>query len=501
MIRKRRPPWRSSWPKKDGGAGPNQVSSATQSQEQNTMENTVSVMILAAGLGTRMKSKKAKVLHEAGGLPLIAHVVRTCLAVAKAENIVTVVGHQAEKVQDCVRDSGVRFAVQTEQLGTGHAAMSARSALGTKDGMVVVLYGDGPLLKEETLRSLVNQQANSDAAATLITTELGDPTGYGRVITGDDGNIEAIVEQKAATPEQLRIREINSGIYCFRADLLWKHLDEITTDNPAGEYYLTDMVEIFRNAGYGVQTMPVEDSSELLGINSRVELAEVDRIFRARKARELMLAGVTIEKPESVSVDVGAKVGRDTIIGPFARILGDTEIGEDCYVGAHSLVRDSRLADGVRVNEYSIVNDSVAEANCTIGPYARLRIGNHIEAGAAVGNFVELKKARLGAGAKALHLTYLGDSVIGPGVNIGAGTITCNYDGVKKYQTKIGSGAFVGSNSTLIAPLEVGEGSYIAAGSVITSTVPVDALGVGRGRQVNKEGWARRRREHQKKGS
>ncbi len=452
----------------------------------------VVAIILAAGKGTRMKSRLPKVLHGICGIPMLEHVIGAAVGAGISRNIV-VIGHGSDMVRESVK-LDVDWVEQTEQLGTGHAVMSARPALGARNGSVVVLYGDGPLLREETLRSLVNRQVDSNAAATLITTKLDDPAGYGRVITGEDGNIEAIVEQKAATPEQLRIREINSGIYCFRAELLWKHLDEITTDNPAGEYYLTDLVEIFRKAGYGVQTMAVEDSSELLGINSRVELAEVDRIFRERKAHELMLAGVTIEKPESVSVDVGVKVGRDTIIGPFARILGDTAIGEDCYVGAHSVVRDSTLADGVQVNEYSIVNDSVIEAGCAIGPYARLRFGNHVETGAAVGNFVELKNTRLGTGAKALHLAYLGDSLIGPGVNIGAGTITCNYDGVKKHQTRIGAGAFVGSNSTLVAPVEVGENSYIAAGSVITKAVPADALGIGRGRQVNKEAWASERR-------
>ena len=463
------------------------------------MASHVSILILAAGLGTRMKSKIAKVLHRAGGRTLLGHVVETCTRIVPPENVVAVIGHQAEEVREAVGASGIRFALQTEQRGTGHAVMAAQETIGSHDGLVVVLYGDGPLLSEATLRRLIDAQASSDAAATLISTILEDPTGYGRVITGEDGQIRAVVEQKAATPEQLRIKAVNSGIYCFRADLLWKHIAEVKTNPASGEYYLTDIVEVLRCAGHGVDVMHVDDSWELHGINSKVELAAVDRIFRERKVQELMLAGVTIEKPETVTIDVDARVGCDTVIGPFAQILGNTEIGEDCVIGACSIVRDSKLASGVTVFEFCIVNESVLEEGAKAGPYARFRTANHLEKGAAVGNFVELKKTRLGAGSKAMHLAYLGDSVIGPGVNIGAGTITCNYDGVHKHQTTIEAGAFVGSNSTLVAPLKIGTGSYIAAGSVITENVPSDALAVGRQRQSNKEDWARRRRAMQKK--
>ena len=465
----------------------------------NDMASPVSILILAAGLGTRMKSKKAKVLHRAGGRTLLGHVVHTCTRIVPPENVVAVVGYQAEEVRQSVAGSGIGFAGQTAQRGTGHAVMAARETLEAHGGLVAVLYGDGPLLSEETLRKLIEAQASSDAAMTLISTILDDPTGYGRLITGEDGRVEAVVEQKAATPEQLRIQAVNSGIYCFQADLLWKHIAGLETNPASGEYYLTDMVEIFRRAGHGVDVMHVEDSWELHGINSRVELAEVDRIFRERKVQELMLAGVTIEKPETVTIDAGASVGRDTLLGPFTQILGETEIGEDCVIGACSIVRDSKLADGVKIGEFSIINESVLEEGATAGPYARFRTANHIEPGAAVGNFVELKKTRLGAGSKAMHLAYLGDSVIGEGVNIGAGTITCNYDGARKHQTKIGAGAFVGSNSTLVAPVDVGEGSYVAAGSVITERVPADALAVGRQRQSNKEDWASRRRAMQKR--
>ncbi len=459
------------------------------------MQTPVTTVILAAGLGTRMKSKQAKVLHRAGGLSLVEHVVRAASALSPVERIFAVVGHQAERVREMLSTTGIGFVTQTEQKGTGHAVLACREKLEPCEGLLVVLYGDCPLLSAETLRRLVESQSASAHAVTVITTLLDDPYGYGRVIKEADGSIRAIVEQKAGTPEQLAVREINSGIYCFRAELLWRHLDEIGTDNPAGEYYLTDIVEIFRRHGYSCGTLVLEDPREVLGINTRAELAQVDRIFRDRKARELMLAGVTIEKPETVTIDPDVRVGRDSVIEPFAQILGQTTIGEDCRIGACSIVADSTLADGVVVGPFSIIGTSVVDEGARIGPYARLRLEDHVCAGAQVGNFVELKKTRLGPGSKAMHLAYLGDSVIGSDVNIGAGTITCNYDGIRKNQTHIGDGAFVGSNSTLVAPLEIGAGSYVAAGSAITSTVPPDSLALARERQVVKEDWARRRRE------
>jgi bifunctional UDP-N-acetylglucosamine pyrophosphorylase / glucosamine-1-phosphate N-acetyltransferase len=464
------------------------------------MQTPVNVVLLAAGLGTRMKSKLAKVLHRAGGLALVEHAVRTALELAPAERIVVVVGHQAGEVRAALGRYGVSFVEQSEQKGTGDALLCAREALAGRDGLLLALYGDCPLLEAATLRGLIEAQQGADGAATLITTCLDDPTGYGRILHDADGNIAAIVEQKAATPEQLSIREINSGIYCFRADLVWKHIGEIRPDNPAQEYYLTDLVGIFRRAGLGVGTLRVEDSGQLLGINTRVELAHVDAIFRARKTRELMLAGVTIEKPETVAIDCGVRIGRDTIVEPCARILGETVIGEDCRIGASAIIKDSTLEDRVEVGPFSIVATSRVESDAHIGPFARLRMENHVEAGAHVGNFVELKKTRLGAGAKAMHLAYLGDSSIGANANIGAGTITCNYDGNRKHRTIIGDGAFVGSNSTLVAPVEIGAGSYVAAGSVITKPVSADSLALGRSHQVVKEDWARKRREKMKCG-
>jgi len=454
------------------------------------MKSPLNVVILAAGLGTRMKSKKAKVLHRAGGMSLVEHVVQTATAVAPAERVTVVVGHQAEEVRQLLAPSGVRFAEQKEQKGTAHALLVARETVDSEKGLLLVLYGDCPLLARATVEELLRRQSASRAAATVITTQLEDPAGYGRILFGPDRAIEAIVEHKAATEEQRQIRFINSGIYCFRAELLWKHIGEIQTNNPAGEYYLTDLVEIFRRAGHGVLAMEVEDSRELLGINTRIELAEVDRIFRQRKAQELMLAGVTIEKPDTVTIDPAVEIGADSIIGPFAQLLGRSKIGADCCIGASSIVADSTLADGVEIAPFTSIVDSTVAAGAAVGPFARLRGNARVGAEAHIGNFVELKNTEFGAGAKANHLAYLGDSEIGDRTNIGAGTITCNYDGANKHRTQIGKDAFVGSNSTLVAPLEIGDGSYIGAGSVITDPVPADALGLGRAHQVVKAGWA-----------
>jgi len=459
------------------------------------METHVTVVILAAGLGTRMKSRRAKVLHQAGGKTLIEHTVDTALTMTSPDRVFVVVGHQAAEVRSVVEARGVQFIHQTEQKGTGHALMTGRDPLAGLGGLLVVYYGDCPLIPRAVLDALVAHQKKSEAAATLVAAELADPTGYGRVIRDSAGRVLAIVEQKAATSEQLAVREANIGIYCFRADLFWKHVDEIQPNNPAREFYLTDMVEILIRAGHTIDAYRAESAIELLGINNRVELAAADRAFRERTVRELMLAGVTIEKPETVSVDDGVAIGIDTVIEPFAQILGNTRIGEGCRIGACSIVRDSELGDGVQVWPFTMIGTSRVAAGAHVGPYARLRLENEVAAGAHIGNFVELKKTRMGAGAKANHLAYLGDSIIGEGANVGAGTITCNYDGRTKSVTKIGKGVFVGSNSTLVAPVEIGDGAYLAAGSVITDPVPPDALALGRARQVVKEGWARKRRE------
>ena len=459
------------------------------------MKSHINVVILAAGLGTRMKSKRAKVLHRAGGLTLIEHVVEAAAAITPAKHITVVVGHQAAEVRSILAPSGVQFVEQKKQKGTGHAVEACRDALASQPGWVVVLYGDCPLLSSATLKKLVRRQTASKAAATLITTRLDDPTGYGRVILGKRGEVRAIVEQKAATREQLSVKVINSGIYCFRAGLLWKHLAEIRPNNPAREYYLTDIVEILNRAGHSVDALEVANPSELLGINTRAELAAVDRIFRDRKVQELLLAGVTIEKPETVTIDVSVRIGADSTVEPFAQILGSTRIGEECRIGACSILQNATLEDRVEIAPFTSVADSYLESQTRVGPFARLRGGNRVGAGARIGNFVELKNTQFGAGAKANHLAYLGDAAIGDNTNIGAGTITCNYDGVHKHHTQIGRDAFVGSNSTLVAPLEVGDGSYIGAGSVITDPVPPKTLALGRARQVIKEGWTSKKKK------
>ena len=457
------------------------------------MDPRVSVAILAAGLGTRMKSKTAKVLHKAGGLTLVEHVVRTAQAVASSADIVVVTGHQAASVEQTLTPYGVRFALQAEQKGTGHALRCAEAEL-PKEGYLVVLYGDAPLISIDTVKRLIAAGKTSGAAGVVLTTRVADPTGYGRIVRDEAGNVAAIVEQKAATPEQLKIDEINSGIYCFRADLVWKYIGEITTNNPAGEYYLTDIVEILRAKGYPTKPLELPVADELLGINTRVELAEVDRIFRAAKVRQVMLDGATIERPDTVSIDVDVVLGRDTIVQSHVRLLGKTVVGEDCIVGAGSVLENVVVGDGVRMEPYTLLADSTIGAGVRVGPFARLRMHNEVGANCHIGNFVELKNTKMAEGAKANHLAYLGDADIGSKVNVGAGTITCNYDGVNKHRTQVGAGAFLGSNSTLVAPVQIGAGSYVAAGSVVTDTVPADALAIGRGRQSNKDGWAAARR-------
>jgi bifunctional UDP-N-acetylglucosamine pyrophosphorylase/glucosamine-1-phosphate N-acetyltransferase len=462
------------------------------------METPVTVVILAAGLGTRMKSRQAKVLHRVGGKSLVEHVVDTALELALPERIFVVVGHQAEEVRKAISTPGIKFIEQKEQKGTGHAVMVGRDALAGLDGYFVILYGDCPLLRAETLKRLIQTETSSGAAGALLSAVMEDPTGYGRVIRDARGRVAEIVEQKAASPEQLAIREANMGIYCYRAGLFWRHVDEIRPNNPAHEYYLTDMVAILNAAGHHVEAMQIDDAGEALGINDRAQLAEVDALMRDRKRRELMLAGVTIEKPETVTIDAGVRIGMDTVVEPFAQILGSSTIGENCRIGACSIVSDSTLADEVEIAPFTMVATSTLERGVHAGPFARLRMQNHVSEGAHIGNFVELKKTRMGAGAKANHLAYLGDSQIGAKVNIGAGTITCNYDGFEKHSTKIGDGAFVGSNSTLVAPIDVGAGAYVGAGSVITEPVPPDALAIGRSRQVVKEDWAKKRRARKK---
>jgi bifunctional UDP-N-acetylglucosamine pyrophosphorylase/glucosamine-1-phosphate N-acetyltransferase len=456
------------------------------------MLTDAAVVILAAGQGTRMKSRLPKVLHRAGGKSLIRHSIDTSLEIAPSDRVFVVIGYQADRVRVETEAAGVRSIEQIEQLGTGHAVLCGEELLAPLGGRLIVSVGDCPLIRPTTLEALAEQQRTTGAAAAVITTDVPDSTGYGRIVRDSSGHVSEIVEHKACTPEQLSIREINSGIFCFDAALFWKHVRKIRPDNPAREYYLTDMVSILIRAGHRVAAMKLADASELLGINNRVELAAADRIIRQRKIHQLLLDGVTIEKPETVTIDSAVTIGIDTVIGPFAQILGNSSIGENCCIGACSIIDNSALGDDVEVFPFSMISSSTLDSKAHAGPFARIRMGAHLAESAHIGNFVEVKKSRIGAGAKSMHLAYLGDSTIGAKVNIGAGTITCNYDGQKKHATIIGDGSFIGSNSTLIAPVEVESGAYVAAGSVITHKVPSDALAVGRSRQVNKEGWRKR---------
>lgn len=459
------------------------------------MSDKITIVILAAGLGTRMKSRKAKVLHEAGGDTLLNHVLRAALHIAAPEQIVAVIGHQAQQVRESVHFPGIQFAEQREQKGTGHALVCAREAIATNDGQLIVLNGDGPLLRPRTLKVLLEHQMRGDFAATLLTSELADPAGYGRIVRDERGMIAAIVEQKAARPQQLEIREINTGVYCFDARLFWQHIGAVSPNNAAQEYYLTDMVEILTRHGHRVAPLLIGDETELLGINTRVELAAADQILRARKTNELMLSGVTIEYPESVTVDVDVEIGPDSVIEANVQLRGRTRIGENCHIGTGAVLRDCNIADGATILPYVVAESSSIGAGASVGPFARFRPNVEVAEGAHIGNFVELKNTKLGKGSKASHLAYLGDATIGANVNVGAGTITCNYDGRRKHPTTIGDGVFVGSNSTLVAPLTISEGAYVAAGSTITKNVESDSLALGRAHQVDKPGWAKKRRE------
>jgi bifunctional UDP-N-acetylglucosamine pyrophosphorylase/glucosamine-1-phosphate N-acetyltransferase len=458
------------------------------------MPTDFSVVILAAGLGTRMKSQRAKVLHRAGGKPLIELVVNNALEIVPADRIFVVVGHQADQVREALSRSGVRFIDQNQQLGTGHAVLVGREALSRFEHLLV-LYGDCPLIQVETLAALMRQHEETAAGATILTTNLANPTGYGRILRNPAGGVRAIVEEKPATIEQRAIQEINSGFYCFQTAPLFDQLARLRPDNPAGEYYLTDVIGGMVEDGLKIGALHAADSSRVLGINTRADLAEVDTILRSQEARRLMLDGATIRRPETVTVDAGVSVGPDTEIEPFVQLLGRVSIGSGCLIGAHSIIRDSVLADEVVVEPFSIISDSEVSARARVGPYARLRMSSRVHEEARVGNFVELKKTDLGARSKAQHLAYLGDSSIGSDVNIGAGTITCNYDGVAKHATVVDDGAFVGSNSTLVAPVKIGQGAYLAAGSVITEEVPPQSLAIARGRQTNKPGWVQKRKQ------
>jgi bifunctional UDP-N-acetylglucosamine pyrophosphorylase/glucosamine-1-phosphate N-acetyltransferase len=464
----------------------------------------IAIAIMAAGKGTRLKSKHPKVLHEVGGKPILAHVIGTAQKVVPASDIFVIVGHEAGRVRDAVAGTGVNFVLQAEQRGTGHALMVAREALtagGTKYDQVIVLSGDAPRITAETIKGLRDFHSAQKATMTLLSADLENPSGYGRVIrkgSGGRAEVEAIVEEKAATPRQKKICEINSGFYAFSVPALYEYIDRLTNQNAHGEYYLTDMAAVFHRAHKKVVAIKAANAGEVLGSNTRAEMMMLNAEMRLAKCRELLDAGVTIFYPQTCVIDSDVEVGADTVIEPFVQLLGKTKVGADCRIRSYSVIGNSVLGDRVMVRPGTIMEDSRIGAGAVLGPYAHLRAGSDVGEGAHVGNFVETKKIKLGKGSKANHLSYLGDAEIGEGVNIGAGSITCNYDGVNKHETIIEDGVFIGSDSTLVAPVKIGRGAYVAAASCITEDVPADALALGRARQSVKEGWARAKREAQK---
>jgi len=451
------------------------------------------VVVLAAGQGTRMKSSLPKVLHPIAGRPMIERVLETATAV-NPSTITLIVGHKAEVLRDrLVKDQNIGFALQEPQLGTAHALQQAEPLLAGRSGSLILLSGDVPLLSPNTLKQLLETHRGSGAAATVVTATVDRPYGYGRIVR-TRGRIARIVEERDASPTQRQIKEINSGIYAFDLPPLFDALRGIASQNAQGEFYLTDLIAIYRRRKLPVETLLVENAQEIRGINSRSELAEVSRLVRQKKNEELMAAGVTFIDPASTYVDPEAEIAADTVLHPGVVIEGRTRIGAACEIQAYVRISDSEIGDRVTINSFCVISGSQIAAGAALGPFAHLRPGTTVGEKAKIGNFVELKNTDLGPRSKANHLSYLGDATVGADVNVGAGTITCNYDGVNKHRTVIEDGAFIGSDSQLVAPVTIGKGAYVGAGSSIVADVPAGALGIARGRQNNVEGWVERRK-------
>jgi bifunctional UDP-N-acetylglucosamine pyrophosphorylase / glucosamine-1-phosphate N-acetyltransferase len=455
----------------------------------------VAVVIMAAGKGTRLKSKLPKVLHQVGGKPLLAHVIDAAAVIAPPAEIFAIIGHESYQVRKALDYTGVNFIQQQPQNGTGHALMVARKALEPYE-TVIVLSGDAPMIQPTTIQRLLDFHRDHAPAMTILSARLADPKGYGRIIRkGKTDQVQAIVEEKATSAAQKRIQEINSGFYAFSVPQLYQYIDKLQTNNSHGEFYLTDMAGVFQKAKRPVAVVEAENPREILGGNTRAELAEIDQNMRITKCLALMAEGVTILNPQSCVIDSDVAVGADTIIEPFVQLLGKTKVGVHCRIRSYSVIEDSKIADHVTIRHGCIIEDSVIRAGAILGPYSHLRPASEVGEGAHVGNFVEVKKTRIGKGSKANHLSYLGDAEIGEGVNIGAGTITCNYDGRAKHETIIEDGVFIGSDSTLVAPVRIGKTAYVGAASCITEDVPQDSLAIGRARQIVKEGWVAARRK------
>jgi bifunctional UDP-N-acetylglucosamine pyrophosphorylase/glucosamine-1-phosphate N-acetyltransferase len=462
------------------------------------MSNNLEVIILAAGLGKRMKSATVKVLHRAAGRPIIDHVVDLASQVSDKPPIV-VVGHQREAVQKWVGDRA-RYAVQEEQLGTGHAVLQAAQVLGKAGGRkILILSGDVPLTRPETLQHLIEEHERSGNALTLLTMRLANPAMYGRIVRDSKGAVTRIVEAKDASEEEKKIDEVNAGIYVFDGDQLFDNLRRLSSHNAQGEYYLTDVLGMLRKSGKRVGAVVVDDPVEALGVNSRAELATVESEIQRRVVEKLMAEGVTFRNPATVVIDSPVTIGPDTVIYPFVTLEGATKIGRGCVLDPGVHLHNVTVGDNVHLKSGTVAEDAVIEDEATVGPYAHLRPGTQLGKHVKVGNFVETKKAVFGDGAKASHLSYIGDAEVGADANIGAGTITCNYDGVNKQKTIIEDGAFIGSDTQLIAPVRIGRGAYVGAGSTITKDVPPDSLALSRVPQKVIEGWATRRREESKK--
>lgn len=454
------------------------------------MVNLVAV-ILAAGKGTRMRSKYPKVLHKVGGKPMLQHVIDAA-TVAGCDEKVVIVGHEAELVEKMVGSQG-KIALQAEQLGTGHAVMQTAEALKGFTGTALILCGDTPLLEGEELKKFCEAHKASGAAATVLTAVMDDPFGYGRIVRDEKGNVQAIVEQKDATEAQKAIKEINTGIYCMECPLMFDILATLTNDNAQGEYYLTDVLEKLNQAGQKVGGVVTEDSDMVMGINSRKQLSVAEGVMRQRILDKLMDNGVTIMDPASTFIEGSVKIGRDTIIYPYTWLEGTTEIGEDCEIGPNARFTNVKIGNDNHL-QFIYGHDCEVKNHVTAGPYVHLRPDTVISDGVKIGNYVEVKNSNVGEGTKLPHLTYIGDSDIGSGVNMGCGCITVNYDGKKKHRTIIGDNAFVGCNTNLVAPVTVQANTYIGAGSTITKEVPENALGIARAKQKNIEGWAEKYR-------
>lgn len=452
----------------------------------------LAVITLAAGKGSRMKSDLPKVLHRLAGKPMLQHVLDSAAALPGAVQHV-VVGHGAELVQAAIAEPAVSWALQTEQKGTGHAVAQAMPAVAA-DALVLVLYGDVPLLATDTLAALIEQTHadNSHAGGlALLTVELADPSGYGRIVRDSAGNIQAIVEHKDASAGQRAIREVNTGILAVAASHLQRWLPQLQSNNAQGEYYLTDIVAMAVAEGTSVRAIHPASEAEVQGVNDRVQLAGLERIYQQRIAEQLLRDGVALADPARLDVRGRLSCGRDVSIDIGCVFEGEVVLEDGVQIGPYCVIRNSHIGAGSRIDAYSLIEDARAAEDCVVGPYARLRPGADLARAAKVGNFVEIKKARIGEGSKVNHLSYIGDAEIGQDVNVGAGTITCNYDGVNKFRTRIGDNAFIGSNSALVAPADIGAGATIGAGSVITSKVEDNQLAVGRGKQRNIDGWQR----------